>query len=300
MAILNRGFDQTNLNGSVGAVTYRRVDGRTIASQRVPMKSSARRTLRVMLQRMKWPNLVQLFRAMNVYGWHPSFIHDAPGVGDFQRFMQVNLPAAGIYLTKSIANYGGVIVAPVVVTEGGLTPIDYDFDQNGVPSSDLQVGTLTIGSSTTLQAFSNAIIDNNEGWLNGDQLTLIVVRQVGSLSMPIADTFATKVTLDTSDDAASILLSDVFEVSAVGIVSGKLALGGVLTNGGIAFIHSRRLADGKTSCSRQSLLVANAEFIPSFTGQAAFEKAAKSYGGIETIDYLTPDVGDVAATTIEP
>ena len=85
-AIVNRGFDQVNLRGSVGAVTYRRVGGETIASQKVPPKQTFKPTWALMYRRMLWPNLVALFRAMNVVGWHPSFMGKTPRVSDFNAF----------------------------------------------------------------------------------------------------------------------------------------------------------------------------------------------------------------------
>lgn len=299
MAILNRGFDQVNLRGSVGGVTYRRIDGVTIASQKVPMKSTARRTRAVMLQRMKWANLVSLWKALNVPGWHPSFPHEGVGVTDFQAFMSANLASAGIYLDKGLQRSGAAVAAPTKITEGTLTPIDIEFESD-IPTTDVALGSLALGSSTTLKAFSDAILTNNSGWLNGDKLTIIIMRQaVRDPSIPIVETTHVQVQLDNSASAATVLLGDLIDVSLFGVVDGVLAFAGPVT-GAFAAVHSRRLSDGTTAVSSQSLIINNSTVLPNYTGNAAFEKAAESYGGFAADEYLTPIIGTEEATTIVP
>lgn len=299
MAILNRGFDQVNLRGSVGAVTYRRVDGVTLASQKVPMKSTARRTRAVMLQRMKWANLVALWKSLNVRGWHPSFPKETFGVTDFQAFMSANLKTAGIYIDKGSQRAGVTIAAPTKITEGTLEPIVIEFNNN-VPETDIAVGTFNLGGSTTLKAFTDAIIGNNEGWRNGDKLTFLTMRSV--TSDPNAPTVAVdmqQIQLDTSAEAQTIILGDLIDVSLFGIVDGSIAWAGAIT-GAVAAVHSRNNGDGSTSVSRQFLVCNNSTLITRYTGNVAFEKASVSYGGFAEEEYLTPIIGTEEATTIQP
>lgn len=299
MAILNRGFDQVNLRGSVGAVTYRRVDGVTLASQKVPMKSTARRTRAVMLQRMKWANLVALWKSLNVRGWHPSFPHETFGVTDFQAFMSANLKTAGIYIDKGSQRAGVTIAAPTKITEGTLVPIAIEYNNN-VPETNIAVGTLNIGGSTTLKAFSDAVISNNADWRNGDKLTLITMRNVNiDPNAPTVEVNMQQIQLDTSDDASTIILSDIIDVSLFNVASGSMAWAGSVT-GAVAAVHSRNNGDGTTAVSRQFLECNNNSLIALYTGKTAFEKAAVSYGGFAGEDYLTPIIGTEEATTIEP
>lgn len=301
MAILNRGFDQVNLRGSVGAVTYRRVDGVTLASQKVPMKSTARRTRAVMLQRMKWANLVALWRSLNVRGWHPSFPHETFGVTDFQAFMSANLKTAGIYIDKGSQRAGVTIAAPTKITEGTLSPISVEFDLNSnIPTTDIAMGSITLGSSTTVKALSEAIIANNADWRSGDKLTLLTMRNVTSdPNAPTVQVNLQQIQLDTSDDAASRLVSESMDISLFGIVDGCLAWSGSVL-GAAAAVHSRMNGDGTTAVSRQYLSCNNPTLIAQYTGNGAFEKAAISYGGFATEEYLTPNIGNDEAETIEP
>ena len=299
MAILNRGFDQVNLRGSVGAVTYRRVDGVTLASQKVPMKSTARRTRAVMLQRMKWANLVGLWKALNVRGWHPSFPKETFGVTDFQAFMSANLKTAGIYIDKGSQRAGVVIAAPTKITEGTLAPIVIE-DETNVPLTNIAMGTLNLGGSTTLKAFSDAIITNNADWRNGDKLTLITMSNVETdPNAPTVKVNMQQIQLDTSADAQTVILGDVIDITLFAVRDGYLSWANAVT-GAIAAVHSRKNSDGTTSVSRQSLVANNARLIARYTGTVAFEKASVSYGGFAEEEYLTPIIDTEEATTINP
>lgn len=295
MAILARGFDQTNLSGSVGGVTYRRVGGVTVASQKVPMHVEHTRTARLMLTRMKWVNLVALWKVINQTGWHPSFQRENRRVSDFNMFLRTNFTAAATYIDKGISRAYGSVVAPVRLTSGSfLSPIDVTFGTGGVPESDLSC-PITIGSSTTLKAFSVAIVESNEGWLMGDKLTILIVRQSVVDQIPFGKAIALSVTMDDSDTAEETMLSDIIDVSLIGIVDGSLALTGPV-NGGCAMVHSR-LVDGETLCSNSDLTVQNTE-LTYYQGLTAFNKAAESYGGIARNQLLTPDIDTTIAELI--
>lgn len=292
MAILARGFDQTNLSGSVGGVTYRRVGGVTVASQKVPMHVEHTRTARLMLTRMKWVNLVALWKVINQTGWHPSFQRENRRVSDFNMFLRTNFPAAATFIDKSISRAYGAVVAPVRLTSGSvLSPIDVAFGSGSVPVSDLSC-SISIGNSTTLKAFSEAIAESNNGWLIGDKLTILIVRQTTVRGIPTSYASALTVTLDDSEDAESTVLSDLVDVSLLAVVDGYLALSGPV-NGGCAMVHSR-IVDGDTICSTADLTVHN-DLLSDYQGLTAFNKAAESYGGIARNFLLTPDTGiDIA------
>lgn len=295
MAILARGFDQTNLSGSVGGVTYRRVGGVTVASQKVPMHVAHTRTARLMLTRMKWVNLVALWKVINRTGWHPSFQRENRRVSDFNMFLRANFPTANTFIEKSISRAYGAVVAPVRLTSGSvLSPVAVAFSESDVHVSDLSC-PITLGQSTTLKAFSDAIAESNEGWLIGDKLTILIVRQSMVNGIPMASATALAVTLDNSESAVTTMLSDIIDVSLIGVSDGHLALSGQLI-GGCAFVHSR-IVDGDTLCSNAELTVTN-EFMDDYQGLTAFNKAAESYGGIARNYLLTPDTDTVIAEQI--
>lgn len=286
-AILQRGFDQTNLVGSVGGVTYRRVGGVTVASQKVPMHVSHTQTAALMITRMKWVNLVALWKAINQTGWHPSFQRENRRISDFNMFLRANFESAATFITKGISRSYGCVVAPVRLVSGSnLEEISVDFDGSGIPISDLSyLGS--IGNSTTLKDFSDQIVHDNDGWQIGDKLVILIVRQLGNTSLPFAKAEALEVTLQSDNAASTTLLKDVFDISLITVVDGTIGLSGPVL-GGCAFVHTR-LVDGETICS-PSTLVVNNTMLSSFQGLQAFNAAAESYGGIARNQLLTPDI----------
>lgn len=287
MAILARGFDQTNLSGSVGGVTYRRVGGVTVASQKVPMHVTHTQTARLMLTRMKWVNLVALWKVINQTGWHPSFQRENRRVSDFNIFLRTNFPTAATFIEKDISRAYGCVIAPVRLTSGSyITPVGVEFRTGDIPVTDLSC-PITIGGSTTLKAFSVAIAESNNGWLMGDKITILIARQGVVNGIPVGKASAISITLDDSDEAENTMLSDIIDVSQLGVDNGYLALT-FSVNGGCACVHSR-IVDGETLCSTSNLVVKNTE-LSAYQGLAAFNKAAESYGGIARNYLLTPDV----------
>lgn len=298
MAILNRGFDQTNLNGSVGGVTYRRVGGVTIASQKVPMHVKAKQTLPLMFTRMRWVNLVALWKAINQTSWHPSFVRENKRISDFNMFMKANMAGARTYLPKGIAAAGGAVVAPVTLTTPStLAAIDTDFGNADVPESDLAMGTITLGNSTTLKVFSDTIVANNTGWQIGDKLVILMLRQLMSNNVPYAQADVLTVTLKNDTEASTTLLKDVCDISLLNIVDGCLGLSGPI-NGGVAFIHTR-IVNGETICSAAELECTNT-YLSNYQGTTAFNTAVESYGGFAAEQTLTPDVSIDVDVNVNP
>lgn len=290
-AIVARGFDQTNLVGSVGGVTYRRVGGETIASQKVPPKQTWLPTWALMYRRMLWPNLVSLFRLINVVGWHPSFMGKAPRVSDFNAFMARNVSDAStrVFLTRDVVNSGGVVVAPVCISSGNLPPISATFsEENDTMVLGLLCGALNIGASTTIGAFSRAVIAANSGIMNGDQLTFVRLLQSEDpiSGVPKVTASLLKIVLDIESGDMVQELPNGFLISSLdGAVT--INLSGF---GGGACIHSRDVAGGETAVSTQSLVL-SVPIDTKYTSLQAFESAAMSYGGVRAAQYLTPRSG---------
>lgn len=285
MAKLNRGFNQVALNGSVGAVTYVYRKGTTIAKQKVPPKVKAKQTPRLMLTRMRWANLIRMWQALNSVGWHPSFKSVEGLQSDYNAFVKRNFSREPVFLPKDVVMQGGGVVGAAQVTEGELTTIGGSM-VSGVFHSTINMGGATIGASTTIQTFSQAIVENNSDWQNGDQLTLVVLRQGGTAVAPVIEPEIHEITLDVEDE--STLLGDILEANYLAVTDGKLVLGGT-TVGGVCFVHSRETADG-TIVSTELLAVSNTEVLSRYQGSTAFEKAVNTYGGFAVAQYLTPNI----------
>ena len=88
MAILN-GIN-TKLRGSIGQYTFQRLNGQTVAKEKVEKKAIPVRTLTQMLRRVRWANLVNMYRAFEGT-LHPSFESKDPRVSDYNMFMQATM-----------------------------------------------------------------------------------------------------------------------------------------------------------------------------------------------------------------
>ena len=171
--------------------------------------------------------------------------------------MHANLGKNPVYLTKEQASMRGAVVASYMVTMGSLSPINVEFGNNDIPECDIALGSLTLGNSTTLKAFSDAVVQNNSDWRSGDQLSVYIARQMvdAGTGVPRVVIEAVEVTLDTAGDTT--LLSDLMDTSLFGVVDG---------------------------CQTA----------------AAFNSAVKSYGGVDSDQFLTPNLDDVVAIDVNP
>lgn len=291
MAILN-GIN-TKLRGSIGQYTFQRLNGQTVAKEKVEKKAIPVRTMTQMLRRVRWANLVNLYRAFEGT-LHPSFEGKDIRVSDYNMFMQSNIGSSNVALSKSEAVQGGCVVAAYQITRGQLPSVTVTLDGPNLFITDIFVGGLTIGASTTLKAFSDAIIQNNPTWRDGDQLSLYVASQVVDVStgVPRVDMKAIEVTLDTSDD--STLLEDITGQNVYEVQDSKLKYKGVV-DGGVACVHSRKV-NGKTLVSTQRFVVDNS-VLAQHTTSAAFDNAIESYGGVNKEQFLTPNVDNTYAPT---
>lgn len=282
MSRVNRGFNLTAMNGSVGAVTYVTRKGITVAKQKVPAKLNYTKTLRSMTPRMRWMAIVRMWQALNTVGWHPSFKNKEGLQTDFNMFMKAN-SGVDVYLTKTIVSSNGGVVAPVQVTQGGLPTIGGGIVE-GAFQSNISLGGITIGASTTLRTLTNAILEGNPEWQNGDQLTIVRLDQSvdADSNIPRITGTIAELVLDNEDDAT--LLSDLIDPNLLTSTDGKLGIASV--NGGACFIHSSGEGDN-FDVSSESLVVSNA-ILSQYTSNNALLSAISSYGGLSSTQFLVP------------
>lgn len=274
--------------GSMGNLTYRTRGGLTISSQKVSKGLKRSGTLAQMMLRVQWANIVAIWQSFTGND-RPSFENSDARVSDFNMFMSRNNGAAPVFLTKSEAGQGAAIVAPYQVSEGTLPAIDVsDSGVSGEIGTDISLGNLSIGEETTVAQFSTAIVNNNEDFAYGDQITAFVLRQEvnSSTNVPYVRLFAFKVVLDGDD--TNTLLSDIDPEGFVFAKQGssdKLGMNQTV-NGGAVYIHSRKV-NGKTKVSTQRLVVANT-VLSRYQTPTKMAEAIVSYGGQTSAQYLTP------------
>lgn len=282
MSRVNRGFNLTSMNGSVGAVTYVTRKGITVAKQKVPAKLNYTKTVRSMTPRVRWMAIVRMWQALNTVGWHPSFRNKTGLQTDFNMFMKAN-SAVDVYLPKSVVSANGGVVCPVQVTQGGLPSVGGSMTEGGFLTT-IAMGGISIGASTTLRTFSQAIIENNPDWNNGDQLTIVSLAQAvdASTNIPRIVPRIVEIIFDDEDDGT--LLGDIVGTDLLDVADGKLRV--LNTNGGACVVHSAGEGDN-FDVSSETLGMNNA-ILSQYTSQSALFTAINSYGGLDGVQFLIP------------
>lgn len=282
MGKVNRGFNLTAMNGSVGAVTYVTRRGVTVAKQKVPAVLKYTKTVRSMYPRMRWMAIVRMWQKLNSVGWHPSFQNKQGLQSDFNMFIKAN-SSVNVFLPKNVTASNGAVVIPVQLTQGGLPTIGGNLLQDGFHTT-ISMGGQVIGASTTLQNFSAAIIENNDaqGWDNGDQLTIVrLVQTVDENNVPRITADINEVVLDVEDDET--LLGDLLPANLLTVVNGTLTVSNAT---GVAVVHSKGFGDDY-DVSTEFLKVTNEE-ASEYEGEAALMRAINSYGGLSAVQFLVP------------
>lgn len=277
--------------GSLGNVTLRYVGGDTIGSQKVLKKGSGG-TLKQVSIRARWGNIVNLFQAFN--GALDKCFEEVkrPRQSDFNLFLSRNIKKSSVYLTADQVRQGGAVVFAAQISEGSLPAISHGQGTGDVILSDINVASLSISATTTVKAFSNAIINNNNGWQVGDQLSIFVLTQTvnAETQVPYVSVAKYEVTLSTSDEET--LIRDLLPADVCMVDNGKLALGQTV-NGGACFVHSR-LENGITLVSTQTIYATNA-ILDTFTSAAQMLVAVESYHGTRQEAFITPNIEDIVA-----
>lgn len=273
-----------NYVGRLGGSVYYVLKGQNIARELAPQITNPRTSVQ-MRQRMKWANLVAMYKASKGWMGRKSFEGKKSNWSDYNAFMSANLGAEYVYLTKQMVENGHCVLAPYTMTRGSLPSISVEWnDEDQVFASDISIGDLRIISTTTIQELSQAIVDNNIGWAYGDQLSLIVMFN-GRTYRPFL--YAFEIILDSSDESQ---LVDILDGQLLYNTNNLLTLDyGSLDNPtqGLAvactFVHSRTIS-GKTSVSTQQLAL-NADGLTEYNAlrtEDAFNNARESYGiGVE-------------------
>lgn len=271
-----------NYVGRLGGAVYYVLKGQNIARE-LAAEVSNPRTATQMLQRMKWANLVAMYKTSKGWMGKKSFENKKSNWSDYNAFMSANLGSASVYLTRQMVENGHCVLAPYTMTKGSLPAIGMEWDDdNESYNSDITVNNLSVSDETTIAELSDAIVDNNTDWAYGDQLSLIVMFN-GRNYRPYL--YAFEIIIDGDDERAISELvegdGDVF----YGINGNLCIKPSDLYNPtqGLAvactFVHSRTTS-GKTSVSTQALVLngdGTTEY-NSYRTTDAFENARESYG----------------------
>ena len=296
MAILNGILKK--LNGSAGSLTFKQVNGQTVVSEKATIVKNAR-TPAQQRQRTKWGNVIQMYKGICPlinYGFESKPV----GKSDYNMFMQANMKLTDIYLTRQEVAGGACIAAPYQLTQGSLPSIVV-VGKGETAKTDIYLGELVISEATTVKEFAQAVVSNNADYDYGDQIAFFdVLQKVNAVSMiPYCQFSATNVVLDKASEVKlwDLVNKHGFASSSDGFLMHAEGEG----NGVYGWVHSRKGAS-KTLVSTQVLIDNNAEMLAEYSGDNAYKRSVKTYGG-ESTAFLTPGTtttsGASAATPSE-
>ena len=276
----------TKISGKVGQLLYRQTKAGTIVSE-LPMKpATPLRTQRQMNIRAQWANLRAIYKQFDAM-LRKGFEELPPSMNVYNAFIQANLGVVRVYITKTMKLNGGAILAPYQITRGSLPSIAMTLNANNLLVSSVALGTLTTDATTTVAQFSQAVLDNNESFLEGDQLTFFHgIQTIDTVTRtPRATIRGHKVVLNTADETP---LWDVVGQLGFSVEDNCGATSQQITNGAAVWVHSRENAEGDLKVSTQFFYVENSA-LATYQSNAAINASINSYGGVNArAVYLQP------------
>ena len=242
------------------------------------------KTAAQMIQRVRLANLVNFYRANKEWMLRYSFEKLRPYLSVYNEFVGANM-ANSVPLTKSDAAAGVVLPAPLIITKGTLRSIGelkvYESILEAESVINVDNNDVTIGN------LSKSLINSNQGWNIGDQLSAIVI---AFRDGQICSVDSTEMTLDT-DSQNEIPGSLLVNNGHLKITMDTFDQPG--NNGyGVALIHSRR-ENGKVLVSSETLSLSQKaiETLQLSTTQEAYQTAADSYK-VTDQPFLDPETGE--------
>lgn len=261
-----------------GTVLYTQ-GGRTLQRELAPEIKNPK-TPAQMGQRVKWANLVAFYRANA--GWMPkAFENKKATQSDYNKFMSLNAANSRIYLTKEQARQGACVVDSYRVSDGTLQPVDiFPTEANWVTNIYL-TGLDKLDATTTVAAFSTALLASNAGLRSGDQLSFIRVTQLfnNTTGIPYVQVRAYELLIN---EQGTGLLKDFWPIELIGLGQEQETPALMVKNnnkqGGFAVIVSRTQGGRVLVSPSQVTQVNMAAIISQYSSSAALQAAIDSYG----------------------
>ena len=278
----------TKIRGKVGEYIYRQTKKGTVVSEAPVKPVTPRRSQQQMNIRTQWANLGAIYKQFDSM-LRRGFEGLPPQMSVYNAFIQANLGNVKVYITRLMRLNGGAILAPYQITRGSLPSISMAKNASNILVSSVHLGSLAISATTTVAQFSQAILDNNPSFVEGDQLTFFHGKQsIDSVTRtPRVSITGYKVVLDTADDTP---LWNIVEKIGFSVSDNCLATSEEITNGAAAWVHSREGIDGTLKVSTQFFYVENSA-LATYQSHTAVTAAINSYGGINSAAvYLQPEL----------
>lgn len=280
------------LRGKIGDIIFSRQGGEQRSRAYIPEVKNPK-TRSQMVQRVQLSNLVSFYR--NVIRLFPSAFQNKPSnQSDYNQFVGKNLNAVKIYLTRDEANAGACVCAPYQLTHGSLAPVQ-TYGEGVSARTNIALGAdFTLDNETTVAQLTAAIINNNDGWVEGMQLSYVSALQStnSTTGFPMVQGYLYSFTLSLSDQTKVRTLIPEFGMSNV---SGYIGHGASAGSGGFAWIKSSIGPNGNIMVSSQRLVLTSDDIYTAYAGVAQRGNAIASYGAQDDV-FLNPRSNSITAT----
>ena len=261
-----------------GTVLYTQ-GGRTLQRELAPEVKNPK-TPAQMGQRVKWANLVAFYRANS--GWMPkAFENKKATQSDYNKFMSLNAANSRVFLTKEQARQGACVVDSYRVSDGTLQPVDIFPTAKDWVTNIYLTGLSKLDATTTVAAYSKALLASNAGLRSGDQLSFIRVTQLinNTTGIPYVQVRAYELLIN---EQGTGLLKDFWPIELIGLGQEQETPALMVRNnnkqGGFAIIVSRTQAGRVLVSPSQITQVNMADVINQYSSSAALQAAIDSYG----------------------
>lgn len=292
-----------NSRNKIGSIVTYVSKGQQIARSKAANISNPR-TASQMTQRIRLSNVVAMYRANKDWMDRYAFENKPTRWSVFNAFVSANLSASLVALTKQEAAAGACVVAPYKMTDGSLPQIQINqLADAGVYTTDLFIGDLEIGAETTIGELSAALIANNNGVVQGMQLSLIENAQEVVNSIPRVVVRAYEFIINSSD---TTLLSEKWNSAGLttytGGTSNAIAYSTQQGETAFTFVLSHTYG-GKTHVGASYMVLNDPAVYDSYTSSTAVDLAIQSYGSGNNTPFLDSTEAGASASgdvTITP
>lgn len=298
MAKLYQGLLGKSRNKIGEIVTYVS-KGQQIARAKAANVSNPR-TSAQMTQRIRISNVVAMYKANR--GWMDRYaFENKPNKWSvYNAFTSANLATSLVALTKSQAAAGGCVVAPYRMTDGSLSPVSVSYNSSSNKYlSDLYLGEAGFSSDTTVAQLTAKLIANNNGIVEGMQLSLIENLQTFVNNVPRVIVRAYEMILSTSDTSlVSSHISATAFTAELDFTSNKycIAYNAAADSNvaGFVFVLSQTAA-GKTRVSPSTMTLTDTGTYNSMCEPSQVAAAIASYGSGNATPFLDSTQQDGSA-----
>lgn len=267
--------------GGAGGYSFYVRGGEQVVRQRKNNSNygeTASRTYPQMVRRVKWSNLVNMYKIMK--SWMPkAFENKSQGQTDYNIFMSLNANNVSAALTKDMSLADNCIVEAVQVSRGTLPPLVLVADSEGVLYKTNIKLTADITSATTVGQLAADILANNGDFVANDNLAVIKFDNYidPRVEWPIAHSYYAEITLNTADSRTLASIPGVAGILDKGSDNFLTIEANRSNEVGCVAIHTRKQS-ASLSVSSQSIVMLTDEYISQFSGEEWVNTCIATYG----------------------